>query len=96
VHGEIYYGAHRLPAGKTAAQRRERGRPAGQAVKLIEDRQLQVSKAAAPFVKTANSSHLLDQKSTEFTKHSQNNFETVVQALADLKPQLFNTVGLRR
>jgi hypothetical protein len=49
VHGEIYYGAHRLPAGKTAAIRRERGRPADQAAKQIEDRQLQVSKAIAPF-----------------------------------------------
>jgi hypothetical protein len=52
VHGEIdYYGAHRLPAGKTAANRRERGRPAGQAAKLFEGRLLQVSKALAPLVK---------------------------------------------
>jgi hypothetical protein len=60
----MYYGAHRLPAGKTAAERRGRGRPAGQAAKRIEDRQLQVSKAAAPFVKIENSSHFLDWKST--------------------------------
>ena len=52
VHGEYCYGAHRLPAGKTAANRRERGRPAGQAAKLFEGRLLQVSKALAPFVKT--------------------------------------------
>jgi hypothetical protein len=48
VHGESDYGAHRLPAGKTAAERRERGRPAGQAAKLFEGRLLQVSKASAP------------------------------------------------
>jgi len=53
VHGESYYGAHRLPAGKTAAEKRERGRRAGQAVKLFEDRLLLVSKAMAPFVMTA-------------------------------------------
>jgi hypothetical protein len=47
-----FYGAHRLPAGKTAAERRERGRPAGQAAKIFKDRLLQVSKASAPFVKT--------------------------------------------
>ena len=52
VHGESDYGAHRLPAGKTAAERRERGRPAGQAAKLFEGRLLQLSKALAPFVKT--------------------------------------------
>ncbi len=52
VHGESYYGAHRLPDGKTAAEKRERGRPAGQAAKLLEGRLLQVSKASAPFVKT--------------------------------------------
>jgi|UPI000556CB65 hypothetical protein len=52
VHGEGYYGAHRLPAGKTAAEKRERGRRAGQAVKLFEDRLLLESKALAPFVKT--------------------------------------------
>lgn len=49
VHGESNYGAHRLPAGKTAAEKRERGRRAGQAVKLFEDRLLLVSKAMAPF-----------------------------------------------
>jgi len=52
VHGESCYGAHRLPAGETAAKRRKRGRRAGQAVKLFEDRLLLVSKALAPFVKT--------------------------------------------
>ena len=52
VHGESYYGAHRLPAGRTAAGKRGRGRPAGQAAKLFEDRLLQVSKASAPFVMT--------------------------------------------
>jgi hypothetical protein len=52
VHGESYYGAHRLPAGKTAAKERERGRLAGQAVKLFENRLLLVSKAMAPFVIT--------------------------------------------
>ncbi|MFM0615449.1 hypothetical protein PQR37_15420 [Paraburkholderia nemoris] len=46
------YGAHRLPAGKTAAEKRERGRRAGQAVKLFEDRLLLVSKAMAQFVMT--------------------------------------------
>jgi hypothetical protein len=45
VHGEKDYGAHRLPAGRTAAGKRERGRPAGQAAKLFQDRLLQVSKA---------------------------------------------------
>jgi hypothetical protein len=45
-----YYGAHRLPAGETAAEKRERGRRAGQAVKLSENRLLLVSKAMAPFV----------------------------------------------
>jgi hypothetical protein len=48
VHGECYYGAHRLPAGKTAAGKREPGRPASQAEKLFEGRLLQVSKASAP------------------------------------------------
>ena len=48
----IYCGAHRLPAGMTAAEKRERGRRAGQAVKLFEDRLLLESKALAPFVKT--------------------------------------------
>ncbi|CAE6686852.1 hypothetical protein [Paraburkholderia nemoris] len=52
VHGVSDYGAHRLPAGKTAAAKRERGRRAGQAVKLFEDRLLLVSKAMAPFVMT--------------------------------------------
>ena len=52
VHGESYYGAHRLPAGRTAAEKGERGRPAGQAAKLFEGRLLQVSKASAPFVNT--------------------------------------------
>ncbi|SIO70145.1 hypothetical protein SAMN05444172_6450 [Burkholderia sp. GAS332] len=52
VHGESYYGAHRLPAGETAAEKRKRGRQAGQAVKLFEDRLLLVSKAMAPFVMT--------------------------------------------
>jgi hypothetical protein len=52
VHGEKDCGAHRLPAGRTAAGKSERGRPAGQAAKLFEDRLLQVSKALAPFVKT--------------------------------------------
>jgi hypothetical protein len=41
-----------MPAGKTAAEKRERGRPASQAAKLFEGRLLQVSKASAPFVKT--------------------------------------------
>ncbi|WP_156967022.1 hypothetical protein [Paraburkholderia ferrariae] len=49
----INYGAHRLPAGKTAAKERRRGRPAGQATKQIEDRQLLLSKAFASFVMTA-------------------------------------------
>ena len=79
MHEECYYGAHRLPAGKTAAERRERRRPAGQAVKLIEDRQLQVSKAAAPFVKTVNSSHLLNRGSIAFIKDIQDNFEILVE-----------------
>jgi len=48
AHGEGYYGAHRLPAGKTAAEKRERGRPAGQVAKLFEGRLLQVSKAFDP------------------------------------------------
>ncbi|TCF97592.1 hypothetical protein BZM26_30365 [Paraburkholderia strydomiana] len=52
VHGEKDCGAHRLPAGRTAAGRRERGRPAGQAAKLFKGRLLQVSKAFARFVKT--------------------------------------------
>ncbi|GGC38350.1 hypothetical protein GCM10011400_26220 [Paraburkholderia caffeinilytica] len=52
VHGESDYGAHRLPAGKTAAEEMERGRRAGQAVKLFENRLLLVSKAMAPFVIT--------------------------------------------
>jgi hypothetical protein len=52
VHGESDYGAHRLPAGETAAKKRERGRPAGQAVKLFENRLLLVSKAMAPLVMT--------------------------------------------
>jgi hypothetical protein len=52
VHGEFDYDAHRLPAGKTAAKEKERGRPAGQAAKLFEDRQLLLSKASAPFVET--------------------------------------------
>jgi hypothetical protein len=51
VHGGYCYDAHRLPAGKTAAEKRERGRPACQAAKLFEDRQLQLSKVSAPFVK---------------------------------------------
>ena len=45
------YGAHRLPAGRTAAMKRKRGRLAGQAVKLFEDRLLQESKAIAPFLR---------------------------------------------
>ena len=53
VHGEIYCGAHRLPAGKTAARELQRGRPASQAKNLIEDRLLLLSKAIAPFVITA-------------------------------------------
>ena len=36
VHGESDYGAHHLPAGRTAAERRERGRPAGQVAKIFE------------------------------------------------------------
>jgi hypothetical protein len=64
VHGEIDYGAHRLPAGKTAAGRTKRGRPADQAAKLFEDRQLQLSKALAPFVKTPNCSDYQNSKST--------------------------------
>jgi hypothetical protein len=52
VHGECCYGAHRLPAGKTAAGKRERGRLADQAKKLFEGRLLQESKALAPFVET--------------------------------------------
>jgi hypothetical protein len=52
VHGEIDYDAHHLPAGKTAAKEKERGRLAGQATKLFEDRQLLLSKALAPFVET--------------------------------------------
>ncbi|CAM2163288.1 hypothetical protein PSAC2689_110207 [Paraburkholderia sacchari] len=51
MHGECCYGAHRLPAGRTAAVKGERGRPAGQAAKQFEDRLLLVSKALAPFVK---------------------------------------------
>jgi hypothetical protein len=49
VHRESHYGAHRLPVGKTAAGRTKRGRPADQAVKLFQDRQLQLSKVLAPF-----------------------------------------------
>ena len=64
VHGESYYGAHRLPAGKTAAGKRGRGRPAGQAAKLFEGRLLQVSKASAPFVKIANFRRRSNLKST--------------------------------
>jgi hypothetical protein len=52
VHGGCCRGAHRLPGGKTAAGKRERGRPADQAAKLFEDRLLQLSKVSAPFVKT--------------------------------------------
>jgi hypothetical protein len=52
VHEEIDCGAHRLPAGETAARRKKRGRLAGQAAKLIEDRLLLLSKALAPFVTT--------------------------------------------
>ena len=52
VHGGSYFGAHRLPAGKTAAGKRERGRLADQAKKLFEGRLLQESKASAPFVET--------------------------------------------
>jgi hypothetical protein len=70
VHGESYCGAHRLPAGKTAAKKRERGRRAGQAVKLFESRLLLVSKAWAPFVKTANFRHSGKRKSTCFVKRS--------------------------
>jgi hypothetical protein len=51
VHKDSYYGAHRLLAGKTAAEKRERGRLAGQAAKLFEGGLLQVSKASAPFAK---------------------------------------------
>jgi hypothetical protein len=44
----------RAPFCLLAERRREggRGRSAGQAVKLFEDRLLQVSKASAPFLKT--------------------------------------------
>jgi hypothetical protein len=49
VHGESHYGAHRLPFSKTAAGRIKRGRPADQAVKVFQDRQLQLSKVLAPF-----------------------------------------------
>jgi hypothetical protein len=53
MHEDLLLDAHHLPAGKTAAiGKRERGRPAGQAAKLFEDRQLLLSKASAPFVKT--------------------------------------------
>lgn len=53
MHEDLLLDAHHLPAGKTAASgKRERGRPAGQAAKLFEDRQLLLSKASAPFVKT--------------------------------------------
>jgi len=51
VHGVGYCGAHRLPDGKTAAEKGERGRPAGQAEKLFEGRLLQLFKASAPSVK---------------------------------------------
>jgi hypothetical protein len=44
--------AHRLLTGKTAAKRKKRGRRVSQAEKLIEDRQLQLSKTLAPFVLT--------------------------------------------
>jgi hypothetical protein len=47
--------AGRAPSAWLARRRlkeRERGRPAGQAAKLFEDRQLLLSKASAPFVKT--------------------------------------------
>ena len=74
VHGESYCGAHRLPAGKTAAKKRERGRRAGQAVKLFESRLLLVSKAWAPFVKTANFRHSGKRKSTCFVKRSKYSF----------------------
>jgi hypothetical protein len=74
VHGEGYCGAHRLPAGKTAAEKRERGRRAGQAVKLFESRLLLVSKAWAPFVKTANFMHSRKRKSTCFVKRSKYSF----------------------
>ncbi|TFE42088.1 hypothetical protein E2553_36400 [Paraburkholderia dipogonis] len=70
VHGKGYCGAHRLPAGKTAASKRERGRRAGQAAKLFESRLLLVSKAWAPFVKTANFRHCRQRKSTCFVKRS--------------------------
>jgi len=70
VHGESYYGAHRLPAGKTAAKGKKRGRPAGQAAKFFEDRLLQVSKASARFVETAKFRHSGNQKSTSFAAPS--------------------------
>jgi hypothetical protein len=47
--------AGRAPSAWLARRRlkeKERGRPAGQAAKLFEDRQLLLSKASAPFVKT--------------------------------------------
>jgi hypothetical protein len=44
--------AHRLLTGKTAAKSKKHGRLVSQAAKLIEDRQLQLSKALAPFVLT--------------------------------------------
>jgi hypothetical protein len=49
VHSGNDYGAHRLPAGKTAARRKKRGRRAGQAAKQFLDRQLLLSKVLAPF-----------------------------------------------
>lgn len=51
VHEGNNYDAHRLPGSETAANEKKRGRLAGQAVKLIEDRLLEESKASAPFVK---------------------------------------------
>jgi hypothetical protein len=44
--------AHRLLTGKTTAKRKKHGRLVSQAAKLIEERQLQLSKALAPFVLT--------------------------------------------
>ena len=52
MHGGNHYGAHRLACWQDGGWERERGRPAGQAAKLFEDRLLQVSKALAPFIKT--------------------------------------------
>ena len=65
MHGEI----RRAPSAcwQDGGGKKRARTSGGQAEKLVEDRQLQVSKAAAPFVKTANSSHYLVRKSTELS-----------------------------